>query len=78
VVASGRGRDLSRKGGQGGDLVLKAERASAHLRARRINGALSQLRVLENMCVDDDWLDSQRALFNHVIAFLAGIPATGG
>jgi hypothetical protein len=34
--------------------------------------------VLENMCVDDDWLDSQRALFNHVIAFLAGIPATGG
>jgi hypothetical protein len=27
VVASGRGRDLSRKGGQGGDLILKVERA---------------------------------------------------
>jgi hypothetical protein len=41
-------------------------------------GALAQLRVVENMCIDDDWLDGCRALFNHVVAFLEGVAAAGG
>jgi hypothetical protein len=30
------------------------------------------------MCIDDDWSEDQRALFNHVMAFLAGMAAAGG
>jgi hypothetical protein len=54
------------------------EHEMAALTPSSIEGALAQLRVVENITIDDVWLDDCRALFNHVMKFLEGMAAAGG